>query len=50
MGVTRERVRQLQVAALRRLRPRAFECELDSFLERLHAACLGQTALLAESW
>ena len=50
MGVTRERVRQLQVAALRRLHPRAFECELDSFLEPIHAACLGQTALLAESW
>jgi len=50
MGVTRERVRQLQVAALRRLRPRAFEGELDSFLELPHAPCLGQTALLPESW
>jgi RNA polymerase sigma factor (sigma-70 family) len=50
MGVTRERVRQLQVAALRRLRPRAFEGELDSFLELPHAPCLGQTALLPEYW
>ena len=50
MGVTRERVRQLQVAALRRLRPRAFEAELDSFLELPHAPCLGQTALLPEYW
>ena len=50
LRVTRERVRQLQVAALRRLRPRAFEGELDSFLEPPHVPCLGQIALLPESW
>jgi RNA polymerase sigma factor (sigma-70 family) len=50
MGITRERVRQLQVTALRRLRSRALEAELDSFLEPSHAPRLGQTALLSEPW
>ena len=34
IGVTRERVRQIQTVALRRLRSHAFEVELESFLER----------------
>jgi RNA polymerase primary sigma factor len=33
IGVTRERVRQIQSAALRRLRARALEARLDSFLQ-----------------
>jgi RNA polymerase primary sigma factor len=33
IGVTRERVRQIQSAALRRLRSRALDAKLDSFLE-----------------
>jgi RNA polymerase sigma factor (sigma-70 family) len=33
MGITRERVRQIQQSALRKLRSRALESELESFLE-----------------
>jgi RNA polymerase primary sigma factor len=34
IGITRERVRQIQSSALRRLRSRALDTELDSFLEQ----------------
>jgi RNA polymerase sigma factor (sigma-70 family) len=33
IGITRERVRQIQGSALRRLRSRALDAELESFLE-----------------
>ena len=33
IGITRERVRQIQSSALRRLRARALDAELESFLE-----------------
>ena len=35
IGVTRERARQIQNAALHKLRSRALDAELDSFLEPL---------------
>lgn len=50
IGITRERVRQIQSAALSRLRSRALEAELDSFLDVSYAPCVGQPELLSESW
>lgn len=40
MGITRERVRQMQSAALRRLRPRALEAELKASLELSYSPLL----------
>jgi RNA polymerase primary sigma factor len=39
IGVTRERVRQIQISALGRLRSRALDARLESFLEPSYALC-----------
>jgi RNA polymerase primary sigma factor len=39
IGVTRERVRQIQISALRKLRSRALDARLGSFLEPSYALC-----------
>jgi RNA polymerase primary sigma factor len=39
IGVTRERVRQIQISALRKLRSRALNARLGSFLEPSYALC-----------
>jgi RNA polymerase primary sigma factor len=39
LGVTRERVRQIQISALRKLRSRALNARLESFLEPSYALC-----------
>ena len=50
IGVTRERVRQIQSAALRRLRARALEARLDSFLQFSDSPYLSVSALAPEPW
>jgi RNA polymerase primary sigma factor len=39
LGITRERVRQVRITTLRRLRSRALEAELESFLEPSYPSC-----------
>jgi RNA polymerase sigma factor (sigma-70 family) len=39
IGVTSERVRQIQISALRKLRSRALDARLKSFLEPSYALC-----------